>query len=517
MISEKNATYLYVGNVTNGYSDTNDVNPDTMPLGSVALVKAESISTGGREFEAGAISGNTTTKYQIINKTSTGEVRISPAFYPGDIVSKTGQAYVQPTEQVSFLGYDGSAISGLGTFVAGDEYLVRFVLKHTQNTLNNTPELKHIGYYALGTTQAAAAKAFMESFLYNFSKTREPNTTILCDRVALTTSVAALGGSGTVAKVTNGSKTVLAYIKATAANATLTADDFSVTIDDVINIPSYNGRTFTFDCLDAVGHTAHIGTESYYIADQATAADGSDNATALAAAINAGSSLCTASAATATVTITVNEGIKILPPMVFSDVASSPARVAVTIASGDTVAVKYKAAATATTAASFELDEPWQGPTGYIHDHTVEATSIGIATLTSDTWGLKFTGVTQPFVALTDVVRPVEFDVLAGDLDLTEYKSVTPTRGSGSGKEVAALENYTQGMDRFYVGDDMIKQRTFEAVNTYGYDLITLNITQAPYTIATTGTRIQNNFTIILALKDTLSGDYFDTNFAVSV
>ena len=68
--------------------------------------------------------------------------------------------------------------------------------------------------------------------------------------------------------------------------------------------------------------------------------------------------------------------------------AAAPATVAVTIASGDAVSVKYVAAATA-AAATFELDEPWQGPTGYVIMVPTEATNIGITTLTANAWGLS--------------------------------------------------------------------------------------------------------------------------------
>lgn len=41
MINEKNTTYLFVGNVTNGFADDADVDIDLMPSGSVVLVKAD--------------------------------------------------------------------------------------------------------------------------------------------------------------------------------------------------------------------------------------------------------------------------------------------------------------------------------------------------------------------------------------------------------------------------------------------------------------------------------------------
>lgn len=514
MINEKNCTYLFVGNVTNGYADNADVDIDTMPAGSVVLVKLDQTTV---KSEEGAITSSPTTPYQLINKLTDGTIVRSPMFYSGNVVTKGKAAYAQPTEQVSFLGYNGTSVTGLGTITLGESYIVGLWLNHTKGAYDQKGEVKHISAYATDTTQATVAKNLMGSHLKNFSPIREQNPSILCDRVALTTSVAALGGSGTVAKVTHGSKTVIAYIKATAANATLTADDFSVTAGDVINIPSYNGKTFTFDCLDAVGHTVHIGTESYYIADQGTAVNGSDNAAALAAAINSSSLICTASASTATVTITMNEGKTALPPMVFSNVAAAPARVDVTIASGDTVATKYKASATTTAAATFELDEPWQGPTGYIHDHTVEATSIGIATLTSDTWGLKFTGVKQPFNPQVDENVKVNFDVLTDSFGSygNEYKAVIATKGHGTGEEVAQLEAYAQGNETWYRNSDYpATNYRREGVLTNGYDVITVTF-KNQVGFAASGVTVGSPWTAIIAMRNGLSYDTLDTAFGV--
>ena len=42
MINDKNVTYTFVGNVTNGYADGDTANLDTMPAGSIALLKVAS-------------------------------------------------------------------------------------------------------------------------------------------------------------------------------------------------------------------------------------------------------------------------------------------------------------------------------------------------------------------------------------------------------------------------------------------------------------------------------------------
>lgn len=515
---ESNLTYLMVGNVTNGYADNADVDLTTMPVDSIVLVKTT--ETTLKSEEGALVAGQ---EYELVNKLSDGTIIRSPKFTSANLITKGKAAYVQPTEQVSFLGYDGTTINGLGTITLGNSYIVGLWLNHTKGTYDQKGEVKHISAYATDTLQATVVKNLMESHLKNFSSVREKYPSILCDRIARTTSVAALGGSGTVAYLVNGSKTVSAYIKATAANTTLTADDFAVTAADVINIPSYNGRTFTFNCLDAVGHTCHIGTAAVYIADANTAADGSDNATALAAAINlstnAISAFASAAAVGATVTVTYKEDFRGLPPVVFSNVAANPATVAVTITSGDAVSVKYVAAATA-AAATFELDEPWQGPTGYVIDGTTEATNIGITTLNvANAWGLKFTGIAQPFNPQVDTNVKVDFDVLTDSFGAygDEYKSVKPSKGHGSWKDVAQLEAYAQGNDSWirhcaYPTPNYRREATVDS--GVGYDIITI-VGRNEYIPSASGISVNSPYTVTLALRSGLSYDTLDTAFGV--
>lgn len=513
MINEKNCTYLYVGNVTNGYADNADVDIDSMPAGSVVLVKIDQTTV---KSEEGAISSSPTTLYQLINKLSDGTIVRSPQFNYANVVSKGKLAYTMPTEQVSFIGYDGSTINGLGTITLGESYIIGLWLNHTKGAYDHKGEVKHISAYATDTTQATVAKLLMESHLKNFSPLREQNPSILCDRVALTTSVAAIADNATIYKLTKGLKTVYTYTKAAAGDATLTASQVDVTLNNVVSIPSYNGRSFSFTA-SALGtgagrHVIYIGTTTYSVADAGTDAQ---NATAIAAAINAGTQ-ATAAAADAVVTITYRENTVALPPMVLSSADDSTfANVAITIASGNAVAVKYKIGATATNSATFELDEPWQGETGYVYEGTTEATNIGIATLTSDTWGLKFTGVKQPFNPQVDENVKIDFDVLTDSFGAygTEYKAVKPTKGNGSYEEVAQLEAYAQGNETWYRNSDYPSTPyRREATAGTAYDILTVSFRNA-VTFAASGVTVSSPWTAIIATKSGLSYDTLDTAF----
>lgn len=518
MINEKNCTYLYVGNVTNGYADNADVDIDTMPAGSVVLVKLDQTTV---KSEEGAITSSATTPYQLINKLSDGTVVRSPMFYSGNVVTKGKAAYAQPTEQVSFLGYNGTSVTGLGTITLGESYIVGLWLNHTKGAYDQKGEVKHISAYATDTTQATVAKNLMGSHLKNFSPIREQNPSILCDRVALTTSVAAITDNATIYKLTKGLKTVYTYTKAAAGDATLTASQVDVTLNNVVNIPSYNGRSFSFTA-SALGagagrHVIYIGTTTYSVADAGTDAQ---NATAIAAAINAGTQ-ATAAAADAVVTITYRENTVALPPMVLSSADDATfANVAVTIATGDAIPVKYKIGATATNSATFELDEPWQGETGYVYEGTTEATNIGIATLTSDTWGLKFTGVKQPFNPQVDENVKISFEVLTDSFGAygTEYKAVKPTKGQGTYEEVAQLEAYTQGNETWYRNSDYpatnYRREGVAGTGGVGYDVISVTF-KNQVGFAASGVTVGSPWTAIIAMRNGLSYDTLDTAFGV--
>jgi len=430
MLSKSDVTLLAAGTVIN--------EPTDLTEGQLAIVNSANTTVVASQV---AVAPYLVRVVQRVGD----ELIFSPWIDASKLRKVTAVTGVKSTEQVSFVGYNGTSGSIGGAPASTADYILKGIIKNTKTTYNCTPFIAHWSYQAAASaSEQTIAGGLLTSF--NAWAKRFPEKVLTCERVAATTAVAALGGSGTVAKLTNGSKTVHAYIKAAAANTTLTADDFTVAVGDVINIPSWNGRTFTFSCLDAVGHTCHIGTESYYIADAATAADGSDNATALVALINAGT-VATAVAAVAVVTVTYNDNFYGLPPMVFSDVAAAPARVAVTITSGDAVSVKYKAAATATTAATFTLDTEWQGPTGYVHDFTAEATSIGVTTLNGDDFGLKFTSKALPVDFEKRNYEKVRFELgVDGDFPtvVTVTDSVAASEGIGVYAQIGILERQAQ-------------------------------------------------------------------------
>jgi hypothetical protein len=470
--------------------------------GSIALLDENNKAMNGQTLTANM-------KVKFVQRSGTNLI-YTPSFLVKDATCKlTG--YTAAAEQISFVGYNGS--SGSLDVIDNNNYIINVQLK---DFIQGRPYDKFAAYKSVssGATQVQIATGLLKSCLRRFAA--EPF--VRFERTAAQASQAAITGSATIYKVSKGSTTVYTYVKAAAANTTLTASTASVTAADVINIPSVSGRTFTFSCLDAVGHVAYIGTEAYYIADQATAADGSDNATALAAAISAGG-VATATAATAAVTVTYNKDFYALPPMVLSDPAGTPATVAVTIASGNAVPVKYVAAATTSSAATFELDVAYQGETGYIYEGTTAATHIGIsATVTG--WGIKMMSNPQTFQINKYNYQKITFKAWLDGFTATTVTGegvssigVASNQGVGTSEQVAELSefcNYNNGktLRGIYLTSDALPN---DVVANTKYEVAT--ITAKKIVSSGVGMSMESPLVIYLCFyKDSAQGDNIATS-----
>lgn len=515
MINEKNATYFFVGNVANGIAD--EATYTGMAKGSIAVVRALD-----NKNEETALAGTPTVPVRIVQKKTDGSYVFSPIFTYGDILAKESENFAANTQQVSYFGYDGTSnTTGFGTIVAGDTYTLSIILNHSRNTYNNAPEIKTVPFRAITTSQADMAKGLQESFIRQFSTLREPNPVIRCERVADVASVAA-HDTATIALLTKGSTSVALYTKTVAADATLTASATTIAAGTIVNVPSSGGRTFTFNALDT-DHVIYIGETSYVVPDAGTAADGSDNQDTIVAAINAGTQATATASSTATVTITYLPDTYALPPMVISDADGTPATVAVTIASGDTAPVQYKVSASTTAAATYELDVAFQGETGYVYVGTTSATNIGETTLTTGYWGLKFSGLTQPFDAINDsmVNQLVMFDIASADFgSVAEYKATKPKYGTGTWQSMAYQEFYSQFLNRDGIRSTRpLTKYTLEVDENTGYDIITLTVKASAIQFETIGQTVNSHFRLVIAtqaIPTDLDGDALKTVFAVS-
>jgi len=402
--------YQFIGNVTRSTNTT----IATLPAGAVGIFNEEGVS------RTTAISGVPTLPVRIVKRKADGTLLFSPFFTYNDIVQKTYKDYVQPVEQVTGLGItsaSSSTVTGIGTVTVGNTYIVDVELLHAINDTNNSPMIKTIAYQAVsGDTQALVVKGLFESAQRVLARNL-PYPMITVERIADGTggtSVAAFS-TATIAYLTKGSKTVSVYTKTADATSGVTASTTSITAASVISIPTANGRSFSFTAnilgTGAGRHAIYIGDTVYLVADAGTA---QQNADAIVTAINAGTQATASDVAGTSTTVTITykaATANTLPPVVeYTADDSTWTNAVVTIVSGTSKAVKYVVPAATSAAATFTLDEPWQGENGYAYTSTTEATNIGVATLTTAAvWGLKFSGVAQPFDQITGKYQKVRF------------------------------------------------------------------------------------------------------------
>ena len=306
-----------------------------------------------------------------------GELIHIATFKPSELISLNGSTYTRATYQFAYVGYNGeTGALNNPTTVVGDSASVGLKVAQTSNNPINPDVLT----YDTGKLAASASGYAILSPIANNCNLTASALRIGKAFVTAAGSTADFTGTAVAMKFTKGSKTV------SFVDAALAASTGSVNKGDIIAIPSIGGRSFTFTA-GADGHTITIGETTYNVPD---AGNAGANATAIAAAINAGSQ-ATASVNSSTVTITYNENVLLPAPLVYDVVGL--AYIAVTIATGDDMPALIKAANTVSAAASFELEYAWVGETCYAKGGTTEATDCGIYTVSGE-YGLKIIGET---------------------------------------------------------------------------------------------------------------------------
>lgn len=206
MITEKNSSYLFIGNVTKG-ANTNVKN---LPNGAVAVIDA---ATGN--ILTSAIS-DSTKAIKIAMRTSKGALITSPVFTLGDVVSKSAvESASLDTQQVSFLGATAvDNVTGMGTITAGKTYTVNVVM-HNLGLINTTPEVKFGAYKALTTDAFDFVTGLKDSFDRQLNN---PYPMITVDRVgngtrtAFDANVTVTNGS-TKASLASGTAPTSGYVK----------------------------------------------------------------------------------------------------------------------------------------------------------------------------------------------------------------------------------------------------------------------------------------------------------------
>lgn len=500
---EGSASYLYVGNVANGVSDGDPI--DDIAAGSVAFCTEENKAE---------LVANTTDVLRLAQKLADGTIIYSPYFDMSKIKNKIGTSWADGTDQTTFVGYNGS--SGALDATADKYFSIDTEWLNTQPDWNNTPFRFEADHHTVAASQSELAFGLVKSG--NALMSRQPFRFIKYEAVGDGT-VAAITGTSTITKVTNDSVSVGSYIKTADATATFDASTSTVTDATILNIPSGNGRSFSYTQTllgSSAGSAAtYIGETAYLIADQGTAAQ---NATAMAAAINAGTQ-ATASVATATITITYNDGHYYLPPLAMETADDSTwTNVAVTILTGDDEETKHKISGTTAAAATFTLDQAYLGPTGYIFDGTTAATQSGIATVTN--YGVKMTGQdNSSFDPVNDNYSKTRFKIFIADTFVTATETTTEAiDDTNETKSIAQQEVYSQFLDKDPVISDYPRTKYRSEVDLTGiYDICSFNVEEVNNVGAATGIGINKSFAIKVATKVALTGDDIDTVLGVTV
>lgn len=527
IVNEKSGVnYPFIHQVARGSYAT----AATLPVGAVAIVAEDGT------VQTSSIASSTS-KYKVAKMTADGLV-YSPEFTYASITSKVGKYFEQAQEQVTIVGYDNVTAAGsISTVAAGDTFKLGIELLNTQGVYNNSAIIQDCAYTAQTATAADVATGIFAAALSKFKAPRLAADTLMFGRTSDGT-VAAFDGDSTVTKFTKGSKLVSVYVKAAAANTTLTASTCSISAAAVVNIPATTGRTFTFTAnacgTDVGGHVIYIGNESYYVEDTGGAGS-TENGTAIAAAINASSKLATASSDTGVVTITYKPDYYGLPPVAAYNTTDTGSYtfLAVTIATGNACPTKYVVATGASTGASFTLDYPWQGETGYAVDGTTAASNSGVVS-TITQWGLKIVGLpeTTKFNPKTDMYRKVRFNVVFKNLTkntatTTILNAQLAKEGTGTWQEVSVVENnggFKRGKIHVSAYPPTIYAQEVENYvksNNYSpasqkYDSIYFTFNSGYGPVPTTGHTISQPITISIYSLSSLAYDELETVLAIS-
>jgi len=521
-INEKNATYVFVAN-----SDFTGTTLDDLKgvnnSGKVAIV-----DESGSVKTSSIISADTLVR---VAANVNGVLHFSPFFKPSQatITYQAGQAALP---QVTLIGHNGGSLNvGIGSIVTGN-YVLRIWLNSTRGVYGTMPVIKDILYYANSSvdTQATVVKNIVDSGNSILKKG------VLYPQIALGRTVDGAGGANTISaisgiklvKLTKGSTTVGVFNVNSSGAVAATA---SVSDAAILTIPSYNGRSFTFTA-NALGsgagrHLIFINDETINVAD---AGDATQNATAIAAAINAGSKYASASSSTSTVTITLKPNVfAVVPSVIYTADDSTFTAIAVSIASGESKATKAIINGTTSSAATFELDLPWEGETCYVTVGTTESYCAGTVSVNgSANWGIKVSGLPKPiFNPVTDEPDVVNFVATLNGPGIyaASYNAQKGFAGIGTYHQVAQAEVYSSFMDGYIVNSSMPPTKypnlaTINATNGL-YNTFAFDVTTPGFVAQGAGINVKSGFRVMIAVDSGLfdsgeSGADIKTVFGIS-
>lgn len=342
-----------------------------------------------------------------------------------------GKNYSNPQTQVAYVGYNGSGNSTIpvvsSTLTAPSYYQVKLIditkgyEPFPRHTLIAKADTTATAYEIL-TALCSAIVTDANAFVY--------------PEIVSDGTMGNFTGTATAMQFTAGSATVNFVIESSTGWVASTG---SVTAGDAIGVANAGSTSvsFTADILGtgAGRHLIVIGGTTYNVADAGTAAQ---NATAIAAAINAGTQATAAVTSSTTVTITLkynDKGQAITVTKTADDATFTQITTTVITTLGGTAMKLFNAVATVAAGASFTLDRPAQFSGTY---YKGTSTLINAGEMSAiNYYGLK----------LTDLIPGASFNV-AVDLNLLGTPityTTSPQPGSGTSAEILTLEQKAQG------------------------------------------------------------------------
>lgn len=341
------------------------------------------------------------------------------------------QVYSAPVKQVSYIGWNGTTgAMTLPTIAANDDATLIAIQKEA----TTSDQIREQENYSVGGLAASETEYNILAGIVN-SVNNQP-TLSKTHTAGITTNgtQADFTGTGTALKFTKGSTTVLFMIQ--DGTDGWVASTGTVAAADIIGVAHANMKSVSFAAA-AAGSSAgrHVITIAGTIYNVADAGTDALNATAIAAAINAGTQATAAVTSSTTVTITLVPSLysaKILAQYTTDDSSFSTPALTVITTTGETQGTIYKAAAAVSAAASFELDRAYVGETGYWLGLTSVVLGAGIIT-TNTLYGIKM---------VVDAVDGSAYSY--AKQGVIQYATITysvnPTKGFGTGTAVSKIE-----------------------------------------------------------------------------
>jgi len=163
-------TYTYVLNVDDGIADDAAITGINAKSGQFAF-----LNTG--KSETGAAASGSDYYFAFMNTNSV--LQKSAAFDGGTIANAVSKDYAALTEQVTYVGYNGT--SGSLDAANATYYSLGIVLNHTFGLLNNSPLIKTIPFKSTAATQSNIAAGIVNAGVKAFD--RQANRDVKFERI----------------------------------------------------------------------------------------------------------------------------------------------------------------------------------------------------------------------------------------------------------------------------------------------------------------------------------------------